>query len=205
MRIKSEMKKNNKFIGAGVLTAIAASLCCITPVLALMAGSSGIASVFSWMDPFRPYLIGLTVLLIGFAWYQKLKPQKTDDCICDTAEKQKFIQTKSFLGIVTVFTALMIAFPYYSKIFYPENKSKLIIVDKAPTHQATLKIKGMTCEACEEHVKHEVNKLAGILTLSVSYTNRNALITFDTTQTNIKEIEKAVEKTGYKITESILK
>ena len=62
------MKKQNRLLGAGVLTAITASLCCITPVLAIVAGSSGIAASFSWLEPFRPFLIGLTVLVLGFAW-----------------------------------------------------------------------------------------------------------------------------------------
>jgi len=70
------MKTDNKLIGTGLLTAIAASLCCITPVLALIAGTSGLASTFSWLEPFRPYFIGLTILVLAFAWYQKLKPQK---------------------------------------------------------------------------------------------------------------------------------
>jgi hypothetical protein len=70
------MKREKKLIGAGLLAAITASLCCITPVLALIAGTSGIASTFSWIEPFRPYLIGLTILVLGFACYQKLKPQK---------------------------------------------------------------------------------------------------------------------------------
>lgn len=56
------MKTDNKLIGAGLLTAIAASLCCITPVLALIAGSSRLATTFSWFEPFRPYFIGLTGL-----------------------------------------------------------------------------------------------------------------------------------------------
>lgn len=54
-------KKNNRLVGAGVLSAVAASLCCITPVLALISGASGVASTFSWMEPARPYLIGITV------------------------------------------------------------------------------------------------------------------------------------------------
>ena len=73
------MKTDNKLIGTGLLTAIAASLCCITPVLALIAGTSGLASTFSWLEPFRPYFIGLTILVLAFAWYQKLKPQKKID------------------------------------------------------------------------------------------------------------------------------
>ena len=79
------MRSNKKLAGAGLVTAIAASLCCITPVLALIAGTSGIASTFSWLEPFRPYLIGLTVLVLGFAWYQKLKPQLQEEieCACE--------------------------------------------------------------------------------------------------------------------------
>ena len=52
------MKRDNKLIGTGLLTAIAASLCCITPVLTLIAGTSGLASTFYWLEPFRPYFIG---------------------------------------------------------------------------------------------------------------------------------------------------
>lgn len=64
---------SNKWASTGILSAIAASLCCITPVLAVLAGSSGFASTFSWMEAFRPFLIGITVAAIGFARYQKLK------------------------------------------------------------------------------------------------------------------------------------
>ena len=102
------MKKQNSLLGAGMLTAITASLCCITPVLAIVAGSSGIAASFSWLEPFRPYLIGLTVLVLGFAWYQKLKPKKEVDCDCEEEEKPKFIQTRLFLGIVTGFATIIL-------------------------------------------------------------------------------------------------
>ena len=82
------MKADNKLISAGLLTAIASSLCCITPVLAIVAGSSGLASTFSWLEPFRPYFIGMTVLVLGFAWYQKLKPEQKIDCNCETNQNE---------------------------------------------------------------------------------------------------------------------
>lgn len=145
------MKSENKLIGTGLLTAITASLCCITPVLALIAGTSGIASTFSWIEPFRPYLIGLTTLVLGFAWYHKLIPiaigtQKEIDCECDTddlpdgkAGKPKFIQSKTFLGIVTAFAIVMLAFPYYSEIFYPKIEKQIIVVDQSNIKQLNLK------------------------------------------------------------------
>ena len=195
------MKTDKKLIGAGLLTTIAASLCCITPVLALIAGTSGLASTFSWLEPFRPYFIGLTILVLGFAWYQKLKPKKQIDCNCETEEKPKFIQSKMFLGIVTVFAIVMLAFPYYSGIFYPNTEKQIIVVDKSDIKTTEFKISGMTCASCEEHVNHEVNKLNGIINSKASYENGNAIIEFDKTKTNETEIEKAINSTGYKVTD----
>lgn len=195
------MKSEKKLIGAGLLTAITASLCCITPVLALIAGTTGIASTFSWIEPFRPYLFGLTILVLGFAWYQKLKPKKEIDCECDTDERPKFIQSKIFLGIVTAFAIIMLAFPYYSEIFYPNTEKKIIVVDKLDIKTTEFKISGMTCASCEEHVSHEVNKLNGIANVKASYKNETAIIEFDKTKTNEMEIEKAINSTGYKVTD----
>lgn len=195
------MKNENKLIGAGLLTAIIASLCCITPVLALIAGTSGIASTFSWIEPFRPYLIGLTILVLGFAWYQKLKPRKEVDCECETGEKPEFIQSKKFLGIVTVFAIVMLAFPYYSGIFYPNTEKQVIVVDKSDIKTTEFKISGMTCASCEKHVNHEINKLNGIVNSKASYENGNAIIEFDKTKTNETDIKKAINSTGYQVTD----
>jgi len=195
------MKSENKLIGAGLLTAVAASLCCITPVLALIAGTSGIASTFSWIEPFRPYLIGLTILVLGFAWYQKLKPKKEIDCECETEEKPKFIQSKNFLGIVTVFAFVMLAFPYYSGVFYTNAEKQAIVVDKSNIKRTEFKISGMTCASCEEHVNHEVDKIIGIVNSNASYENGNAIVEFDKTKTNETEIEKAINSTGYTVTD----
>ena len=195
------MNFENKILGAGLVTAITASLCCITPVLALIAGTSGIASTFAWIEPFRPYLIGLTILVLGFAWFQKLKPQKEIDCECETDEKPKFIQSKKFLGIVTVFAIVMLAFPYYSGIFYPNTDKQIMVVDKSDIKTTEFKINGMTCASCEEHVNHKVNKLNGIVNSKTSYENGNAIVEFDKTKTNETEIKNAINSTGYKVTD----
>tara|TARA_R110000850_G_scaffold3773_4_gene17495 strand:+ start:987 stop:1586 length:600 start_codon:yes stop_codon:yes gene_type:complete len=195
------MKTENKLISTSLLTAITASLCCITPVLAIIVGTSGIASIFSWIEPFRPYLIGLTILVLGFAWYQKLKPKKEIDCECETDERPKFIQSKKFLGIVTGFAILMLAFPFYSGIFYPKTEKQIMVVEKSDLFTTEFKISGMTCASCEEHVNHEVNKLNGIVNSKASYENGNAIIEFDRTKTNEAQIEKAINSTGYKVTD----
>ena len=193
------MKSNNKIAGVGLLTAIAASLCCITPVIALVAGTSGMASTFSWMEPARPYLIGFTILTLGFAWYQKLKPQKEVDCNCETDEKKSFMQSKLFLVIITVFAAVMLTFPYYSHVFY-DNEVSGTSINAEHAQKSEFTIDGMTCESCEEHVTHEILQLEGIGTVDVSYDKGNAVVEFDKNKTNEDEITKAINATGYRVT-----
>jgi copper chaperone CopZ len=195
------MKTESKLIGAGLLTAIVGSLCCITPVLTLIAGTSAIASAFFWIEPFRPYLSGLTLLVTGLAWRQKLKSEKKIDCECKTEDKSKFIQSRTFLGIATAFAITLLAFPYYSGMIYPEKDQQIMIVDKENITTTEFKISGMTCKSCEEHINYEVNKLNGILNSSVSYENGNAIIDFDRSKTNETEIEKAIKSASYKITD----
>ena len=196
------MKTEQKLIGTGILTAIAASLCCITPILAFVAGASGIATTFSWLEPARPYFIGLTVLVLGFAWYQKLNPKKEAeiDCDCEEGEKKPFLQTTTFLGIVTVFAALMLSFPLYADVFYPNQTKQIIVVDKSDLQKVEFSISGMTCNACAEYVKHEVNQLDGIVETNASYEDENAIVEFDRSKTSIPEIEKVINSTGYKVT-----
>ena len=192
--------KSGKLAGAGILAAVAASLCCITPVLALISGASGIASSFSWLEPARPYLLGITVLVLAFAWYQKLKSRTTEEIQCDCEEdnKKSFMQTKSFLGIVTVFAFLMMAFPYYGQIFYPKA-DKVVVVSSENIQEMKFNVSGMTCASCEEHVKHAVNELPGIVSVSANSVEGNATVKFDSSKTNKDAIIKNIDATGYKV------
>lgn len=105
----------NKNIFTVLGATIAASLCCITPVLAVLAGSSSLASSFSWLAPYHNYLIVFTVLVLVYAWYDKLKPLKEPECVCDDSG---FFSSKIFLFIVTVFTIVMLTFPQWgNKVF----------------------------------------------------------------------------------------
>lgn len=196
------LKSLATFTSAGVLSAISASLCCITPVVALLVGSSSIATNFSWIEPARPCLIGLSIVFLAFAWYVNLKPAKRNnvDCTCETSKKASFLQSKTFLGIVTGFAILMMAFPLYTKVFYPKAKEGATTVNVVENRQQIIfTINGMTCEGCEEHVNNELSKVNGVLSYKTSYATRSSLVTYDKTQVEVKTIEAAINKTGYKV------
>ncbi len=188
----------------GIAAAVAASLCCITPVLALLGGISGMAASFSWVEPYRPYLIGATLLVFAFAWYQKLRPRTKEEieCACEEDEKPSFWQSKRFLGIVTIFAVLMLAFPSYSGIFFPDNSpSKTIVVKENDIVEASLTIQGMTCTSCEHSVNYALNGSEGVIEASSSYESGTALVKFDQSKISIDALATAVEEaTGYKVT-----
>ena len=79
------MKKEKKGISnLAIVSAFAASLCCIVPAFAALAGIGGLASTFSWIEPFRPYLIVVSIAVLLFAWYLQLRPKKIEaDCDCE--------------------------------------------------------------------------------------------------------------------------
>lgn len=195
-------KSSGTILGTGLLSAIAASLCCITPVIALLAGSSSIAANFAWIEPARPYLIGMSIAVLSFAWYQKLKPVKTKDIdCCDTTKKASFLQSKAFLGIVTAFAILMMTFPLYAKIFYPKPKVQTAIVPVIDNKaQVKFTIQGMSCEACELEINNEISKVKDVLAYKTSYATGSSLVTFDKSKVDVKTIEAAINKTGYKVT-----
>ncbi len=196
-------KKSNatKLAGAGIFTAIAASLCCITPVLALIAGTSGIASSFSWLEPFRPYLIGITILVLSFAWYQKLKPRTAEEiaCDCETDKKPSFWQSKLFLGIVTVFAILMMAFPYYGSVFSPDPKKEVTIVLQNNIQTLHLNVEGMTCSSCDNNVENAAYQAGGVIDAKADYRTGKAVVKFDKTKTSADKIIKSINATSYKV------
>jgi mercuric ion transport protein len=101
-------------IAGGLLAGIGASACCVGPFLLLSLGIGG-----SWignltaMTTYRPYLIGLTLVLLGLAFRKLyLLPRNfeagTACALPDTLKKQRTV-----FWIVSTFILVMITFPYY--------------------------------------------------------------------------------------------
>ena len=108
-----EEARKNVFLGTGVvLAALGASLCCILPVAVAVLGV-GSAALGARFEPLRPWLAGVTVLLLGFAFYQAYRPV---DCAPGTACAIPASRRRGriILWIVAVLAIALMAFPYYA-------------------------------------------------------------------------------------------
>lgn len=187
--------KEKVIIGSGIVAAIASSLCCIVPLLALFAGGLGAATNLNWLEPFRPYLIGFTILVLGFAWYQKLKPQK--DCCIN--QKTNFMETKSFLTIVTIFALSMLSFPSFSGNFY--NNTPIEHSAITDSSKVVLNIEGMTCGGCESQINSVLNKTEGVISCTTSYKDASVTIIYDKEVTDSDGLIKIIsKKTRFNVT-----
>lgn len=203
------MKGNKLFQNSAIVTAVLASLCCITPVLAVLGGLSGVATTFEFLEPLRPYFIGFTVIVLGYAFYSAYKPQKEEEieCACEEEDEQgskktKFINSKAFLWTIAVFATIMITFPYYSQIFFPEVEASSINVSSTNLIKAELEIEGMTCTACEQSVDYALRSEEGVINATSSYETCIADVEYDKSKITAEELKKAVEnKVGYKVKE----
>lgn len=200
----SQLTTTKTASGVGMFAAIAASLCCIAPVLALVAGASGAASSLSWLEPARPFFIGLAVVTLSYAWYKSLLSKKTDVCgpdgVC-LVEKKSFLASRSFLVIITIAAFVLMAFPYYAKVFYPSpSKQNVVIVESNNIQKASFTIKGMTCQGCEAEVNNELYKVAGVIETETDYAKGTSIVKFDKSKASVDQLQKAIAHTGYKVT-----
>lgn len=65
----------------------------------------------------------------------------------------------------------------------------------------TLQIGGMMCVRCAGAVEHALKSVDGVKSVTVSYANERAEISFDTDETSRKKLEKAIKAAGYTVVE----
>jgi len=191
----------DKKILTTIVTAIGASLCCITPVLAVLAGSAGLASSFSWMEPFRPYLIAITLIVLAYAWWDKLKPATPEiECACDPDENGEvsFWYSKRFLAIITIFALLMLSFPYWGERFIESSKPKTVQTQNKHILKKVIAIEGMTCKACEATVSKVGGDVDGVVAIETSLEKKESIVSYDTRKTDINKVMQAIGTTGYR-------
>lgn len=129
-------------IGA-VVSATLASLCCVGPLVLAGLGIAGLGSAglaVSIFEPYRPYLMGFTVLFLGVGFFITYRKQEASceegkACVVPGSLKMR----KVGLWSVTGLTALMLAVPYV-----PVSGTSSVPAEPDSLATTTLIVEGMT-------------------------------------------------------------
>ena len=61
----------------------------------------------------------------------------------------------------------------------------------------TLAVDNMYCEACPYMVKKSIEKVSGVSNVTVSFKERTAVVTFDDTRADVKDLTNAAASAGF--------
>ena len=78
------------------------------------------------------------------------------------------------------------------------KSEKVIVVKESDIVRESIGVNGMTCVGCEVTLEENISKIEGVVSVKASHTEKNAIIEFDSTKTDIKTITKTIRESGYK-------
>lgn len=193
--------KDKAFLGASLLAAVAASLCCILPIVFALAGA-GIVGASAFFAAWRPYLLGLTALLLAAGFYFAYRRPK-EACEPGSACAVPSVNRKGRIGLwlATVFVVLFAAFPYYSGpvanlVLGPGSARDS---EAAPQlKHVAFAVEGMDCPACATAIENRLSGLQGVKKARVFYEQKKAEVDFDESVVTVEALQKAISDSGYK-------
>ncbi|WP_288356108.1 mercuric transporter MerT family protein [uncultured Cycloclasticus sp.] len=120
MKNEREQSRSKWLAAAGISGALIASSCCVLPLLLVTLGISGAwIGNLTALEPYKPYFLSVTVLLLGFGfWYVYYKPKKKCEEGDYCARPSSTRITKSALWIATVLVLLSASVNYWAPLFY---------------------------------------------------------------------------------------
>ncbi len=195
--------KEKSFVDASLLAALAASLCCILPIVFVLAGA-GIVGASAFFETWRPVLLAITFILLGLGFYLAYTRPKA--CAPGSACERPVMKRagRLWLWIATVFVLVFAAFPSYSG-----PVANFLLSDRGASHdssprtakytQVSFTVDGMTCKACAESVETKLHELKGVQRVRVSYEKSRADVEFDPSAITSQQLEKAIRDAGYKV------
>jgi mercuric ion transport protein len=201
------MKKENVFIGGAIFAAIASSLCCIVPLIAVVfgLGAFGAASAF---ETLRPYFLVLAFSALAFSFYRVYF--RREECVegqsCSTKPISKINQIFLWSGLLAIIGFALA--PYYigyiAVAATPSQPSINSIIpavtetEAQANKTAIIEVEGMTCEGCAVHINETLKKLKGVVSAEANYPQKNVKVVYNPKQITLEQIKKAIDEIGYK-------
>ncbi len=204
MRFKIFKKQSDSkrgLIGA-ILAAVAASVCCVGPLvlLALGLGGAWVGSLTA-LEPFRPYFMGLTFIFLGYAFYRIYRKPKAEECApgsyCANPKSDKI--NKISLWSITLLILILFSVPYVAGISARQSNgnSTSSVLKAEQLAKVTLSVPGMSCPSCPFTVQKALKSVPGVIQAEASLEQKKALVLLDTGKASVKRLIKATTNAGY--------
>lgn len=192
------MKDRSVLVGS-LVAGLFASACCIGPLVlgALGLGTLGLGAA---VEPYRPWFLGATALLLAIGFYLAYRPLPEAACApgetCATKPASRRNQ-RIILWIVTALTVGVATYPNWGAAL---SRPRAESAAANPASPVTLDVTGMTCSACAVSIEKELRAVPGVANAHVDYEKAEARIQLMGSATDPQLLVAAVEKAGYHAT-----
>jgi mercuric ion transport protein len=189
--------KDRPILFGSLAAGLLASACCIGPLVlgAIGLGSLGFAA---WMAPARPWFLALTAVLLSIGFYLAYRPVRPSHCepgeACETPKSRR--PQRIMLWSVMLVAAALVTYPSWGA--RRGRGSAVTIARDSSNAVVALDVSGMTCEACEGEIEHQLRAVPGVVQASVNYEQSRAEIVVGRAFSDPRPLIAAVEKAGYR-------
>ena len=181
-------------IGGALLAALAASSCCLGPLLLAALGVGG-AGATAALSAYRPYLLAGTALLLagGFYFtYRKPRAAAGDACACERPRS-----TRVGLWIATVIVVLVAAAPPLLARWANAHPPAAIGTADANLAKAIIHVQGIDCEACAAPLRKVLTKVGGFHDLELDIPKQVISVTYEPSPGRLAAYVTAIDDLGY--------
>jgi mercuric ion transport protein len=165
-------------IGGALLAALAASSCCLGPLLLAALGIGG-AGAAGALGAYRPYLLAATggFLAAGFLFsYRKRRVGTADACGCEQPRASR--AGRIGLWVATIVVVLVAAAPPLLARWADARRSPTSTGSEANLATAVITVPGMDCEACAAPMRTALAKVGGFRGLKLDIAKQAVTVTY---------------------------
>jgi mercuric ion transport protein len=186
-------------IGGAILTALAASSCCIGPLVLAAMGVGG-AGATAALGAYRPYFLGATAALLLAGFYLTYrKPRATAaECACERPRASR--AGRIALWISTVAVVLVAASPpLLARWADARGLDANAATDPRLAH-ATIAVNGIDCEACASPMRKALARVGGFRDLSIDMSKHTVFVSYEPAPGRLEAYVAAINDLGYEAT-----
>jgi mercuric ion transport protein len=184
-------------IGGAVLAALAASSCCLGPLLLGAFGIGG-AGAAAALGSYRPYLLaGTAVFLVAGFYFAYRTPREVGDAACGCERPRVNRSGRVSLWIGTVIVVLVTSAPTVLARWAEGKRSAATSRTEANLATAVIGVPGIDCAACAAPIRGALEKVGGFHDLKLDIAHQAVTVTYQPAPGRLAAYIAAIDGLGY--------
>ncbi len=181
-----------------ILSALAASSCCVLPLallgLSLLGiGTAGAAGFSTTLGSLKWFIMPLAATGVAFSYWLYFREKKK--CSASGCKMAGSSFTKIMLTISTLVVTCFFVWSVYPYIIGRDGNR--VMVSASSAQLAVFKVEGMTCGGCEIAVNGAITATGLVDSVKSSFTESRAYLWYNQDQLDLKVINEALASVGY--------